>query len=255
MTKVLNGLRERHVFEDIIGAKAQFPIGQRKWVAMSNHPRLLHFQNMTLQDIEEHEARVRAWRPNWDSMRDGASNNEHFPDIILKNYAPRSGSVSLDEDADSRHAASLLMQEAERVAAEGARESRRQQTGFLHSEDLAEGESASQKKAREVVGKISKSTMDFARDPGKSVGDAVSNTVSFFAGNIASDAVGTGEMLAEGVSTIGDAVVQAATPTRAPPRKRERLTQRRKENLEQKTSRFTPMNTITTPLEGFHNDL
>ena len=47
MTQKRKGLHERHVFEDLIGAKAEFKIEQRQYVAMSEHPRLLAFQNYT----------------------------------------------------------------------------------------------------------------------------------------------------------------------------------------------------------------
>ena len=111
-------------------------------------------------------------------------------------------------------------------------------------------------KLREVAENIATGTVNFVRDPKKSVGDAVSNTVAFFAGNTAASVVAVGETLAEGASTVADAVVKAATPVRAEPRKRrERLSQRRKEKIEQKVERFTPLNSITAPLAGFHEDL
>ena len=98
MGKVLRRLHERHNFEDLIGAKAEFKIEQRKYVAMSEHPRLLAFQNYTLQDIKDHEARVQAWHRAWDSIKTRASGDEHISDIILKTYQPRPGPVDLDED-------------------------------------------------------------------------------------------------------------------------------------------------------------
>ena len=234
----MKGLHERHVFEDLIGAKAEFKIEQRQYVAMSEHPRVLAFQNYTLQDIRDHEARVQAWHRAWDDIKTKASpSDEHISDIILKSYQPRSGSVDLDPDADARHANNLLMREAEMAAAERARQARRERTGFMHAENLATEESAAQRKAREMASNLADGALTFYKDPAKVVGDAATSSVKFFAGNMASDFVAVTEGVVGGAAAIGDAIVKAHTPMQKP-RKRQRLSTKRKEKLAQKVSSF-----------------
>lgn len=161
--------------------------------------------------------------------------------------------MHLDEDADGRHESTLLMREAEMAAAERARDARRQQTGFMHAEDLAGEGSAAQRKAREMAASIAGGAVHFARDPAKAMGDAAAGSVSFFAGNVASDAVSVGETVAGGVRSAADAIAKVATPTRKP-RRRQRLSAKRKEALERKVEGF-PANPMAHPFAGFHHDL
>ena len=237
MGEVMKGLHERHVFEDLIGAKAEFRIEQRQYVAMSEHPRVLASQNYTLQDIRDHDTRVQAWHRAWDDIKTRASTvDEHISDIVLKSYQPRSGSVEVDPDADARHAENLLIREAEMAAAERARQAMRERTGLMRAENLAKGESAAQRKAREMGSNLADGAINFAKDPAKVVGDAATSTAKCFAGNMASDAVGVAESVVGGATAIGDAV-KAHTPMQKP-RKRKRLPARRKEKLAQKVSSF-----------------
>lgn len=246
-------MHERHNFENLIGAKAEFKIEQRKYAAMSEHPRLLASQNYTLQDIKDHEARLQAWHRAWDGIKTRASGDEHISDIILKPYQPRSGSVDLDEDADARHANNLLMREAEMAAAERARQARRERTGELHAEDLAGEESAAQRKAREMASSIAGGAVSFARDPANAMGDAVSDSVSFLAGRLSSDAVSVGETVVGGVGSAAAAIAKVATPVQKP-RKRQRPSAQRKERIKQKVEQF-PANPMVHPCAGFHQDL
>ena len=66
-----------------------------------------------------------------------------------------------------------------------------------------------------MTSSIAGGVVNFARDPAKAMGDAVSSSVSFLGGCAASDAVAVGETVAEGLgsaaSAIGDAVVKAHT--------------------------------------------